>query len=240
MWIDDLKPGESWTLAWHHRITCGNCDGIFDIMATRTCPVCNYTYIQQKRKIHVEGNEVEIPHEVFAGAILWTTYTLLRLMQAEWERPINEEMVTSSQFKTSPRAVIVILFWTQFANLIDQLLQKGMQNVPLNISEHLLKRNQQISTRIDTLYPLVFNSKFNDDLATIGYPHLIKFLSEIQEKRNIFIHKNPEIIDSELVLQTIKNLQDVQLAWISLYNLKCTKIQKKHSILEYELFNKIT
>lgn len=208
---------------WLNKITCSNCSGIVDVSLSLTCPICNFSY-PKTQNIEINGFEKEISIS-FAGAIPRTTYLLFTLMREEWNRPINRDLFENQKLKTSPRAMFVILFWIQFESLIDQLLSFGMKNIPKRISDHLLKRHQHIGSRIEILYPLIFETSFKFDLEKIGYPHLVDFLNMVQEKRNSFIHGNPEIIDDDLVIETVKNLRDVQEAWIKLYNLKFANIK---------------
>jgi hypothetical protein len=44
---------------------------------------------------------------------------------------------------------------------------------------------------------------------------------KLQEKRNAFIHDDPAAIDEQLIAATLTHLQDVQAAWIKLYNKRC-------------------
>lgn len=222
--MNNLNDKKNWTADWHGKIFCGNCGGIYDASNYLACTVCKYAHIIKKQIISRPGRKSMVVYEASIGAINWTTYSLLKLMQAEWERPINTVLINTNNLKTSSRAVIVILFWTLFESLIDQLLTTGMKNLPKKVADHLLKRHQQIGSRIDSLYPLIFDTTFKDDMTKIGYSHLVQFLKHVQESRNLFIHGNPENIDDELVQKTVNNLSDIQSSWIALYNLKCAKV----------------
>jgi hypothetical protein len=50
------------------------------------------------------------------------------------------------------------------------------------------------------------------------YAHLV----EVQRRRNEFVHGNAEAIDDSLAYVTIEKLQEVQEAWVALYNKRCT------------------
>ena len=223
---NDKKNSNDWTEPWLYKIFCSNCGGIVQITDSMTCPLCDYSYlIDQKTGLDIDPAKEEL-FLTFMGAVPYTTYLLLKLMQEEWNRPVNSKLFENNNFKTSPRSMIVLLFWMQFESLMDQLLSQGMKTIPQKISDHLLKRHQQIGSRIEILYPLIFDCSFKEDLKKIGYPQLADFLKNVQEKRNLFIHGKPEIIDDELVEETVANLQDIQKAWIKLYNAKFVTISK--------------
>ena len=224
--MNDKKHSNDWTEPWLYKIYCSNCGGIVEISDSVICPLCDYSYlIDQKTGLDIDLSKEEL-FLTFMGAVPYTSFLLLKLMQEEWNRPINKKLFENNNFKTSPRSMIVLLFWMQFENLMDQLLSQGMKTIPKKISDHLLKRHQQIGSRIEILYPLIFDCSFKEDLNKIGYPQLADFLKNVQEKRNLFIHGNPEIIDDQLVEETVANLQDVQKAWIKLYNIKFVTISK--------------
>lgn len=98
-----------------------------------------------------------------------------------------------------------------------------MQSLPTSVSEDLLKRYSSVGSRMDRLYKIIFDSTLHKDLATLGFEQLSKHLLEVQKRRNLFIHGEPEAINEELVEDTLNNLHVLQRAWISLYNLRCTK-----------------
>src|ERR1044071_1465456 len=151
-WIDDLK-GDKWTKVWRNKIYCGNCVGIIDAKDASNCTFCGHDYHSVTYKIPTASGEEEVP-AAFMGAIPMTAHLVLNLMQDEWNRPTHREALDTRFFKTSPKAIIVILFWTLFENLISDLLKHGMNKLPKPVSEHLLKKHQNISDRLDNLYPV--------------------------------------------------------------------------------------
>jgi hypothetical protein len=75
---------------------------------------------------------------------------------------------------------------------------------------------------MDRLYKLLFNTSFEEDLAAVGHPSVYAHLTEVQSRRNEFIHGNAEAINDALVYATVEKLHDVQEAWVALYNKRCT------------------
>jgi hypothetical protein len=118
--------------------------------------------------------------------------------------------------------LLVILFWTLFEHLMDQFFQTAVSRLPAAVGLDLLKRYQTIGSRIDRLYKMLFNTSMQADLASLGHGSLHSHLVKIQDKRNDFIHGNAEAIDDALVGETVERLQEVQTAWVALYNLRCT------------------
>lgn len=221
MWIDELKNGDSWMGIWKAKIHCPNCWAIFD---GSICPVCNKE-LKFEDKIFFDDKDNE--HRIspcFAGAINWSNYVILNLMQQEWERPLlPDENLKVHNKKISQHLSIVILFWSLFENLTDQLFKDGLKHLPTNILNDLLKRYSSVGSRLDRLYKIAFSTSFKDDLNKVGFGHIYDHLCLVQNKRNSFIHGNPEEIDDRLIMDTITYLQDTQQAWILLYNLRCTK-----------------
>jgi len=201
----------NWSATWYNKIYCSNCGGIFELTTTRECSVCGKQYVLDR-------------HEAFAGAIPWTSHVLLKLMQEEWKRPFNTDLSQDIYFKTSQRVIIVLLFWTQFETLIEQLLSTGMRTLPQGVSKLLLNKYHQITSRLQTLYPLLFQSTLSKDLVALGYIELNKLLEEVRIKRNDFLHGKPEAIDEDLVQRTVQQIPNLQEAWIKIYNLRCTEV----------------
>lgn len=221
MWLDEINNGESWLGVWKGKIHCPNCWAIFD---GSKCPVCNCE-LSFEEEIYVDDNGKEYRgiSSCNPGAIDWTVYVILNLMQQEWERPLlPEEQFKIFDRKIPQRLIVVILFWSLFENLMDKLFRDGLKHLPPEILDDLLKRYSSIGSRLGKLYKIAFSSSFKEDLNKIGYGHIYEHLRHVQEKRNSFIHGNPEGIDHDLILDTLTYLQDTQQAWILLYNMRCT------------------
>lgn len=228
MWIDEPESKESWMGTWRGLITCAKCWGFIKPMI---CPLCGFDHSPgPPQKIIHEGKEYELPVAAFAGAIEWSTYMVLELMRREWNRPVVEDEVTSWTFKVPQKSMIVILFWSLFETLMDKFFTSALRKIPKSISDDLLKRYSGIGSRTDRLYKILFGSSFKKDLEELGHLHIYNHIVNLQIKRNDFIHGNPNAIDQSVIDDTIKYLQDTQLAWIDLYNKRCTKFSLLSSI----------
>jgi len=223
MWLDELKPGESWMGVWRLKFTCGNCTCIIDSIH---CPLCGYEHKPVQFPDATRGNISSEPVITLAGAIPYNTYVILELMKREWERPLVEdhEITGMNGEKIPQRIIIVLLFWTLFESQMESLFSKKLKTIPEKIANNLLKRYSTISSRLGEFYKLVFDATFEDDLKELGYHHLFNHIKKIQQKRNEFIHDNPMAIDDVLVLETVTYLQAVQEAWIAIYNKRCTSM----------------
>jgi hypothetical protein len=223
MWLNTLKPGDSWMGVWLNKFTCGKCNGIIEITDTLVCPICNNENRGNETTFLLkDGTEAKIPTTQLMGPIDYTSYTLLELMRREWERPLlNHNQPTSSDYKIPERLLIVILFWSLFEGLMDTFFSKALRQIPKNISEDLLNRYSTIGSRMDRLYKLLFSVTFKDDLVSIGKKDVYDHLIQLQNKRNEFIHGKPDAIDETLINDTIEKLQETQAGWIILYNRRC-------------------
>jgi hypothetical protein len=221
MWVDHLEPGQSWSGIWLKLITCGFCHALID--PNHPCPKCGHDYSKSNSENNDYGENTNV---VFAGAISWTTYTLLSLMQREWNRPTIEDTFGGVPYdkKPSQRVLIVLLFWSLFEDLMNRFFNNGMRSLPAKVKDDLLKRHSSIGSRLDRLYKIIFPSSFKDDLTNLGYGDIYRLLIQIQKRRNEFVHGNPEAINETIVIETVSQLQRIQEAWIDLYNLRCTEV----------------
>jgi hypothetical protein len=174
--------------------------------------------------VMIGGQERRVPADIREGALSWTAHSLLGLMQREWERPLLEEQPTSVPLakRCSQRVLVVILFWTLFEHLMDQFFQTAVSRLPTRVGADLMKRHQSIGSRIDTLYTMLFDAKIAADLEVLGHGAVVTHLQRVQDRRNAFVHGEAEAIDDALVHETVERLHDVQAAWLSLYNYRCT------------------
>lgn len=213
----------NFTEFWYGKIHCNECMAIFN---SEECPVC-----KQKIKpriveyIDQSGNKIKVSSALM-GAIDYTVFSLLRLIQREWERELTNEDIFNGiedEKKPSQKLIIVILFWSLFESLMDTFFEHAMYLLTENIKKDLLKRYFSIGIRLDKLYPLLFETNFSKDFISVSNENLYLLLIEIKKIRNEFIHGNPEAITDEIVNKVINNLVPIQKAWIDLYNLKCTR-----------------
>jgi hypothetical protein len=220
-----IKPDnwDWWIGSWKGLITCGKCLALMHLDAP--CPVCNQDYRNTPaKKIEINGKTIEMP-PAFAGAISLSEFLLLKLMYQEWQvgNAVNKLVRFSDESPASPRLLIVILSWSLFENLMQRLFETGMRTLPAAISKELLNRHSTVGSRMDRLYKIVFDSTLEKDLKSFGYDQLWEHLSDLQKRRNAFIHGNPEVVDDALINRTIENLPILQEAWVRLYNFRCTQ-----------------
>jgi hypothetical protein len=211
---------------WHGLITCSHCGAICG--TTSNCPVCDYDFRLDKSvpmKVKHGDRYIEVPMTASVGAIPWTTYCLLRMIEREYQRPNTISLFgeLNKENQPSEKLAIVVLFWSLFENLMDKFFSDGLNHLPVQIKNDLLKRYSSVGSRFDRLYPIVFATNFKDDLTKVGGETVYEFVIEIQRIRNEFIHGNPEAVKDAIVQKTMDNLHSVQRAWIDLYNLRCTK-----------------
>lgn len=226
MWLDDLKPGDSWMGVWYAVSYCDKCHAL---MGSGPCPVCGQRIDSSPQRVVVNGVERTMP-QATQGAIAWSTYVLLQLMQREWERPLMERDFFGSmpaEKRPSQRLAIVVLFWTLFEGLMDKFMDAGLADLPDGVREDLLRRYGTIGSRLDRLYRLMWSTTFWEDLRNLGFGTEADHLKNVQKRRNDFVHGNPESIDDGLVQVTVEHLQTVQQGWIAVYNLRCTRRSRK-------------
>lgn len=208
-WTDGLVP----------MVHCRQCHGLYRDVH-HPCPVCQH---QMEPDVFPEGyGQVDVPRYTLEGAAPDTIFVLLDLMRNEWERPLS--VTNGMSGRVSPRLVIVILFWTAFEVLMEQFFEAAFADDPENKE---LRRTPNIGQRLDRVYRDRWGKTFWDDLADIGYPEVARHLQTVQHRRNAFIHGDAEAIDEALVASTVAMLLDVQLAWIALFNKRCTGRQNK-------------
>jgi hypothetical protein len=226
MWLDDLKPGDSWTGVWSTLSHCAKCHAL---TYSSPCPLCGNKIDSSPQRVVISGVERRIVSHATQGAIAWSTYVLMQLMQREWERPLAERDFFGSmpaEKRPSQRFAIVLLFWTLFEGLIDKFMDTGLADLPDGVRNDLLRRFSTIGSRLDRLYRLIWSTTFWDDLRNLGFGTEADHLKNVQEWRNAFVHGNPESIDDGLVQATVEHLQTVQQGWIAVYNLRCTRKTK--------------
>jgi len=179
----------------------------------------------QKYTIPTPQGPVEQLRMVYMGAEgRAQDYVYLQMMEREWKRPLSPADNSAINLSTpppSPRAAIVLLFWTYFETRIERLLRVGMEGQPAAIIEDLLTRYASIGARMDRLYKIIFNTSYFADLNDSGFQNITTHLANVQKQRNDFAHGHPEAIDDALVLSVVENLKDEHEAWIVVFNKKC-------------------
>jgi hypothetical protein len=221
MWCDQLPADTSWTILWRGLIICDRCSGIRRIDSI--CPVCRDPIPHFKEQVvHIENGSKARAPAIFMGAEgRFEDYVYLKMIEREWKRPILEKdqflEITAAE-RPSPRAAIVLLFWTYFETRIERLLRSGMRSVPSNLAEDTLRRYSFIGVRLDRLYRIIFETTYSADLNELGYTQISTHLAKIQRRRNDFSHGDPKAIDDALVTSVVENLKIEHEAWIAVFN----------------------
>lgn len=227
MWCDDLLPGTSWTVLWRSLIICTECGGIRHV--DKQCSACGDPGPCRPASVTVRtenGTERQLSSAFMGAEGRIEDYTYLKMLEREWKRPILESDIQRDDFYglASPRAAIVLLFWTYFETRIERLLRKAMQNIPDNLTEDTLRRYSFIGSRLDRLYQILFDTTYFADLKDLGYQQIADYLAEVQRCRNDFSHGKPGIIDDILVKKVVDNLGIEHEAWIAVFNRRAIKI----------------
>ena len=224
MWYDNLKPGYPWSSLWYSYLRC-LCGGIRQVEGL--CPACG-SELWKSEPIPIgfgDGRERTVPQDIHPGGEGGLEdYVYLDLIEREWKRPVSDaDRVNSfgSVNPPSPRAAIVILFWSYFETRIERLLRAGMRDVPPRIAEDLLNRYPAVGARIDRLYRILFDTSYRSDLNALGFDAVGQQLNRVQERRNAFAHGEPQAIDDALVEKVVANLKQEHEAWIAVFNRRC-------------------
>lgn len=223
MWYDDNAYGQSWSALWSGYTTCGVCSAIRQIEGA--CQICgDPPYSCEPTLVRLEdGREMRVP-ACFTGAEgRFEDYVYLQMMEREWKRPLS----ASENFSTldsanapSPRAAIVLVFWSYFETRLERLLRAGMRSLPTPVTEDLLQRYSPIGARLDRLYRIAFGTTYFEDLDALGYSNVQVCLRDVHQRRNEFAHGNPRALDDSLVLKLIMLLKAERESWIAAFNLR--------------------
>jgi hypothetical protein len=192
MWLDELKPGQSWWGIWYGLGHCSACGALH---REAPCPVCGDKQDSDWITLRDEdGNEHTVP-PVRQGAIAGSTHLLLAMMQREWERPLSTDHWLDEQVDAPPqRVTLVLLFWILFEGLLERLYDAALSVCPDGIRNDLLKRYGLVGPRMTQLHTALFGCTFLEDLKAQGDEHLGAHLHELQRCRNSFVHGDPEAI----------------------------------------------
>ena len=72
--------------------------------------------------------------------------------------------------------------------------------MPARILGDMLRRYSAIGARLrDSFYRVAFDSTYKADLEAAGYADVWSHLAQVQERRNLFAHGQPQAIDDALV-----------------------------------------
>lgn len=221
MWFDDLGPGKTWASLWSGYTLCGSCSGIRTVHDP--CAGCGSPRIALEgpsfRVEIIDGREIRVPAAIFAGAEgRYEDWVYLQVMEREWKRPVTEDERVSVPGHPSPRAAIVLLFWTYFETRIGRLLRQSIHGVPSALIDDTMKRYSRIGARLHHLYRVLFGTTYFDDLTQLGFSDVASFLREVHTKRNHFAHGTPSAITDDLVSAVVERLKREHEAWIAVFN----------------------
>jgi hypothetical protein len=226
MWYEELPKGKSWAGLWSDYTICGCCKGIrsFD----GPCHICGdspFTFEPQVFR-DADGREFVVP-ACFAGAEgRYEDWVYLQMIEREWKRPVLEEdrfPGSSPDAGPSPRASIVILFWSYFETRIERLLRAGLCEVPGRLLDDMLRRYSAIGARLNDCYGIAFASTYKKDLEELGCGEVWPHLARVQERRNLVAHGQPQAIDDALVRTVVENLKVEHEAWIAVFNKRAAR-----------------
>jgi hypothetical protein len=189
------------------------------------CPVCTTDYSKLTPTTFTTRDGVRIPKHIFAGALDWSPFVMLRLMHRDWLRPVGEDDNDALPVgsRPSPRALVVLIFWTYFETLMNWYYETATSELPKSIASDLLNRYGSIGARLDRLHRILFEAKYGEDLDRLGCSAVRTHLDNLQKQRNAFVHGNPEAISDALVEDTVRFMPIFHEAWIRSFNLRCAK-----------------
>lgn len=225
MWTENIPLDKNWTYLWHDKVLC-SCGAIKNVSSQ--CPVCNSrndsgaTVIRGKD--HLKESVIMYTYQGAEGR--YEDYVYLRMIEHEWKRSVPSNEIDSTFLDgVSEKASIVLIFWSYFETRIERLLRLGLKGNKQNIIEDVLDKYSSISSRLEKLYKVVFNSTYAADLKSIGKGDIWEHICKIRNSRNEFIHGNPKAINDELVYSIIEKLKEEHDSWINVYNKRISIIR---------------
>jgi len=173
------------------------------------------------------GREFLVSSAVTGAEGRYEDWVYLRMIEREWKRPVLDDdrfPGSSPDAGPSPRASIVILFWSYFETRIERLLREALREIPRGILDDMLRRYSAIGTRLNDFYRVAFDSTYKNDLEAVGYSQVWPHLAQIQERRNLFAHGQPQAIDDALVQTVVERLKVEHEAWIAVFNKRAAQL----------------
>lgn len=168
-----------------------------------------------------DGTEYRMPPVLMGAEGRYEDYVYLAMLEREWSRPIldaDKFLSIAEGSRPSPRAVLVLVFWTYFETRIERLFRETLSGWPPAVMEDLLDRYSSIGSRMDRLYKIAFSSTYRADLDELGYQNVSRLLVSVQKSRNAFTHGHPEAISDSLVEELVAGLKDEHESWIAVFN----------------------
>ena len=226
MWYEQLPQEKSWSRIWSDYTICGSCRGIRTFEGP--CGVCGDAPFSMAPQLmrDDQGREFLLPPTFMGAEGRYEDWIYLGMMEREWKRPVpdSDRFPGLSPDKVpSPRASIVLLFWSYFETRIERLLRAGLSEVPSRLLDDTLRRYSAIGARLNDLYRVAFNSTYRGDLEEVGHNGIWAHLAQIQERRNLFAHGQPQAIDDPLVQAVVENLKVEHESWIAVFNKRAAR-----------------
>jgi len=225
MWCDELPKDKSWSALWYGYTICGRCQGIR--LLEGPCSACgDPAPSSEPQLVHVEGREILVPSVCMGAEGRYEDWIYLNMIEREWKRPVFDAdrfPGFSLNDGPSPRASIVLLFWSYFETRIERLLRAGLREVPERLLDDTLRRYSSIGVRMNDFYRVAFGSTYREDLEQAGYAQVWPHLARIQERRNLFAHGQPQAIDDVLVQSAVEMMKVEHEAWISVFNKRAAR-----------------
>jgi hypothetical protein len=225
MWCDELPKDKSWSALWHGYIMCGRCQGIR--LLEGECSACGDAMpSSEPQLVQVDGQDKVLSAAFMGAEGRYEDWIYLNMIEREWKRPLLDAdrfPPFSSNDSPSPRASIVLLFWSYFETRIERLLRAGLREVPERLLDDALRRYSSIGARMNDFYRVAFASTYRQDVEEVGYGQLLPHLARIQERRNLFAHGQPQAIDDILVQSTVEMMRVEHEAWIAVFNKRAAR-----------------
>lgn len=226
MWYEQLPTDKSWSGLWSGYTICSKCHGIRGVSGS--CGVCGDPPYDMKPQLMRDnkGREFLVYPAVAGAEGRHEDWVYLRMIEREWKRPLMDEdrlPGVAPNAGPSPRASIVLLFWSYFETRIERLFRAGLSEIPSRILDDMLRRYSAIGARLNDLYSVAFSSTYKKDLEEIGHGQIWPHLATIQERRNLFAHGQPQAIDDALVQTVVAKLKAEHEAWIAVFNKRAAR-----------------
>ena len=144
MWFESLPNDRSWVSLWSGYVRCA-CGGIRTTKGQ--CPSCGerlnleWTVIQDS-----DGTEHRVPPVFNGGEGRYEDWVYLKMLEREWLRPITDAdrfLSISEGCRPSPRAIVILVFWTYFETRIERFFRETMTALPQAVTGDLLRRYLQ-------------------------------------------------------------------------------------------------
>lgn len=226
MWYEQLPRDKTWSGLWSGYTICGRCRGIRGVSGD--CSVCGDPPYDMSPQVMRDdkGREFVVMPAVPGAEGRYEDWVYLRMMEREWKRPLLEDEDVPGSLagaQPSPRASIVILFWSYFETRIERLLRAGLCEIPNRILDDMLRRYSSIGARLNDLYSVAFDSTYRKDLEDVGSAAVWPHLAKVQERRNQFAHGQPSAIDDGLVNEVVAMMKAEHEAWIAVFNKRAAR-----------------